>query len=67
MEKKISKNQRVYPHCFGCSQNHPKAPKKPILVLKPLSPKALKPLSPKALKPLSTQALKLLSPQALKP
>ena len=26
MEKKISKNQKVYPHRFGCSQNHPKAP-----------------------------------------
>ena len=27
MEKKISKNQKMYPHRFGCSQNHPKAPK----------------------------------------
>ena len=27
MEKKISKNQNMYPHCFGCSQNHPKVPK----------------------------------------
>ena len=31
MEKKISKNQKMYPHRFGCSQNHPKAPKNPIL------------------------------------
>ena len=31
MEKKISKNQKMYPHRFGCSQNHPKAPKKPIV------------------------------------
>ena len=30
MEKKISKNQKMYPHHFGCSQNHPKAPKKTI-------------------------------------
>ena len=27
MEKKISKNQKMYPHRFGCSQNHPKVPK----------------------------------------
>ena len=33
MEKKISKNQKMYPHCFGCSQNHPKAQKKPIVAL----------------------------------
>ena len=26
MEKKISKNQKMYPHRFGCSQNHQKAP-----------------------------------------
>ena len=32
MEKKISKNQKMYPHHFGCSQNHPKAPKKPYFV-----------------------------------
>ena len=25
--KKISKNQNMYPHCFGCSQNFPKVPK----------------------------------------
>ena len=31
MEKKISKNQKVYPHRFGCSQNHQKAPKNPIV------------------------------------
>ena len=33
MEKKISKNQKMYPHRFGCSQNHPKAPKTPIVVV----------------------------------
>ena len=33
MEKKISKNQKMYPHRFGCSQNHPKAPKNPIVAL----------------------------------
>ena len=33
MEKKISRNQKMYPHCFGCSQNHPKAPKNPIVAL----------------------------------
>ena len=33
MEKKISKNQRVYPHRFGCSQNHPKVPKNQFLLL----------------------------------
>ena len=33
MEKKISKNQKMYPHRFGCSQNPPKAPKNPIVVL----------------------------------
>ena len=33
MEKKISKNQKMYPHCFGCSQNHPKAPKNPIVAV----------------------------------
>ena len=26
MEKKISKNQKMYPHRFGCSQNRQKAP-----------------------------------------
>ena len=31
MEKKISKNQKMYPHHFGCSQNHPKVPKNPTL------------------------------------
>ena len=35
MEKKISKNQKMYPHRFGCSQNHPKAPKNPIVALWP--------------------------------
>ena len=34
MEKKISKNQKMYPHRFGCSQNHPKAPKNPIFGLR---------------------------------
>ena len=33
MEKKISKNQKMYPHRFGCSQNHPKAPQWGFLAL----------------------------------
>ena len=31
--KKISKNQKVYPHHFGYSQNHTTVSKNPILVL----------------------------------
>ena len=34
MEKKISKNQKMYPHRFGCSQNHPKVQKWGFLALK---------------------------------
>ena len=33
MEKKISKNQKMYPHHFGCSQNHPKPPQWGFLAL----------------------------------
>ena len=33
MEKKISKKQKMYPHRFGCSQNHPKAPQWGFLAL----------------------------------
>ena len=33
MEKKISKNQKMYPHHFGCSQNHQKAPQWGFLAL----------------------------------
>ena len=33
MEKKISKIQKMYPHHFGCSQNHPKAQKWGFLAL----------------------------------
>ena len=33
MEKKISKNQKMYPHRFGCSQNHQKAPQWGFLAL----------------------------------
>ena len=33
MEKIISKKQKMYPHRFGCSQNHQKAPKNPIVAV----------------------------------
>ena len=33
MEKKISKYQKMNPHHFSYSQNHPKAPKNPIVAV----------------------------------
>ena len=33
MEKKISKNQKMSPHGFCCSQNHPKPPQWGFLAL----------------------------------